>query len=144
MASSGKNLNILRMFSTLPTPHNLNELTIILDFCPPNPQLLPITAISFLPIGFLYHKFCEVMNLACVLIHRANKNAIDTICKMRCCKFHTIFSKYAQLIGASLWQTWTQMKVQIQFKYLDRGGPKYIYINSTSFVNRHCYYNNIV
>ena len=141
-ASSGNKWNIIRMLPTPPNSHNLNELTIISDFRPQNPQPLPIMAISLSPIGLLYNKICKSIHLACVSIHRANIDAIYTIRKMRCCQFYAILSKYAQFIGASLLQTWTQMKVQIQLKYLDRGGPKYR--NSTSFVNRHCYYNNIV
>ena len=126
VANLDNNWHKLVMLSKLPILHNLQVSRNILDFCPPNPYILPIFDSSLLPIMLFYHIFCVSVRYNCVSIHKVYNNVIIIFYIIPDCQFFVVFTKYAQLIGASICQRWTQIRLPTTLKYLDRGGPKCI------------------
>ena len=132
--------HIINLLPKLPNSHILCTSTNVLDYCPPNPNTLPILAIALLPVIILCHKFSESMHLVYSPTSNANAYAITIIYKTAHCQSPSILFNYAQTIEAIKWQTHKSISAN-NTKVPRKRGP-YKQITSISLIDRYCYNAN--
>ena len=118
--------HLIKMLSTMHTSHYSYISTNELDFYPQNPFILLIMADLHSPFLSVFNIFCISMLLAYIIAHKTIKSTACVGNKFPYLKADASVSKYALIIGASILQILTHIKVQIRLKYLKRGGPKHI------------------